>query len=141
MKSIKTSVATVALAALLAGSLSTYAQTHTNSAGRTMRGGEGQITRLSAELKLTDDQKAKVKTILEEQNKKRREMRAEGTPDRAKMQELQQETTKKMKEVLTADQFTKYEEFIKTQRNRRQGTNVSADQSGTAPKGKKNANK
>ena len=144
MKLIKTSVATVALATLLAGSLSTYAQTSTNGAARQgMRGVEGQMTRLSEDLKLTADQKPKVKALLEEQNKKRQELRAEGTPDRTKMQALQEETTKKMKEVLTAEQFTKYEEFIKTQRNRRQGAGggASADKSGVAPKAKKNADK
>jgi Spy/CpxP family protein refolding chaperone len=127
MKSSKTAIATLALTAVLSLSPSLWAQ-NTNAPGGGRVGGprnvEGQMNRLTEQLTLTEDQKPKVKAILEEQNKKIGELRGDSAsaPEdrRAKMQAIREETTKKMKEVLTAEQFKKYEEF-QQQRMRRQG--------------------
>ena len=92
------------------------------------RGGrsvEAQMTELSASLKLTEEQKPKVKAVLEEAAKKRAEFRnnteASQEDRRAKMRSINEETTAKMKEVLTAEQFKQYQEFAATRRNRGPG--------------------
>src|SRR6185436_13790889 len=74
MKSIRTSWAIFAAAALLSAVPALRAQT-TNTppaGGRQGRGGnvDQQLTRLSEQLNLTADQKPKVKAVLEDQNKK-----------------------------------------------------------------------
>ena len=133
MKLSKTSVAIIAVAGLLALSPSGRAQTNTPpGAGPGGRQGAGrgqsveaQLTRYTEQLKLTDAQKPKVKELLEDQNKKRQELRNAAPEERrTKMQALQEDFTKKMKEILTADQLKKFEELQQQQRgrgNRRQG--------------------
>ncbi len=126
MKLSKTSLSLVAIAALLALAPGSQAQSTTNAPGGRragMRGVEAQVTALNEHLKLTDEQKPKIKTLLEEQNKKITELRGDSAVSqedrRAKMQAIRADTSKKMKEVLTADQFKKYEEFLKERRNNR----------------------
>src|ERR1041385_997639 len=115
MKSIRTSWAILAAAAVLSVSPSLRAQTNTPPAGGGARQGRGvdqQMTRLNEQLKLTDEQKPKVKAVLEDQNKKAAELRNEPQETRrAKMQTIREEESKKMKEILTPDQFKKYEEL------------------------------
>jgi len=60
-------------------------------------------------LKLTDEQKPKVKAVLEEQDKKLQGVPREERRD--KMREMRPEMSKKMKEILTPEQFTKYEQM------------------------------
>lgn len=94
-----------------------------------------QVNRLTEQLSLTDDQKAKVKTALEEQNKKREEI-MQATPEdrRAKMQEAREELNKKMKEILTAEQFQKFEQMGPAGRfGRRLGPNNTSNGSTNAP--------
>jgi periplasmic protein CpxP/Spy len=83
--------------------------------GRGQRGPEAQLERLTTELKLDDKQKARAKTVLEEQIKQMQALREDSgqSPEdrRAKMQSIRQEGNKKMKEILTAEQFKKYEEL------------------------------
>lgn len=132
MKLSKTSLAIAALSAFLAISSNTQAQ-NTNHNARTRpaaganRSAENQLDRLSEALTLTEDQKPKVKAILDDQMKKMRELRSDSAsaPEdrRSKTQAIREESNKKMKEVLTAEQFKKYEEFRK-QRGRR-GPNTS----------------
>jgi Spy/CpxP family protein refolding chaperone len=113
---------------LLALSPSVYSQTATNSTPpgerRAGRGGptvENQLARLSEQLKLTDEQKPKVKVVLEEQSKQMQAIRELPQDERRpKMQAAREETTKKMKEILTPEQFKHYEE-IAQQRGPRRG--------------------
>jgi protein CpxP len=71
-----------------------------------------RLDRMTEQLKLTDEQKPKVKAILEEQDKKMEELRQVAPEERReKGRALREETAKKMKEVLTAEQFTKWEEM------------------------------
>ena len=78
---------------------------------------------MAQQLNLTDDQKAKVKTILDGQMQKMRELRDDTSlsPEdrRPKMQAIREETTAQMKAVLTPDQFEKWQKTM--QRNRRPG--------------------
>ena len=73
---------------------------------------EQQMERMSTQLNLTDDQKPKVKAVLEAQDTKMKELRKDGnTPTREQFQEVRKETQKKMKAILTEDQYKKYEEM------------------------------
>lgn len=130
MKLSKTSLAIAAVSAFLAINSNTQAQNTNHSANARPRaaagrGADAQMDRLSEALTLTEDQKPKVKTILDDQMKKMRELRSDSATTqedrRSKVQSIREETNKKMKEVLSADQFKKYEEFQK-QRGRRNGS-------------------
>jgi len=75
---------------------------------------ERQMERLTEDLKLTDEQKPKIKAALEATNKKMQELREAGTPReemREKMRSAREAQDKKFKEVLTADQYSQYEKL------------------------------
>jgi len=124
MKLTRTSIALIAIAGLLASSPSVRAQTNAPSSTSTnstlapgRRGGglmsvESQLNRLSEQLKLTDEQKPKVKAVLEEQNKHLQAAR-DLTPDerRAKLPSIREETDKKMQAILTPDQYKQFEQM------------------------------
>lgn len=91
-----------------------------------MRGGGPTLEQLTAQLNLTDDQKPKVKAILDDRDKKIQELRdSNPTPEdrRSKAQSIRQETSDALKAVLTDDQFKKYEEMTQRGRNRPGGGN------------------
>jgi Spy/CpxP family protein refolding chaperone len=124
MKSTKTSITIAAIAGLIALGPSARAQTNdsthasTNSIPSPGRRAGGvmsvtnQLSRLSERLKLTDEQKPKVKAVLEEQNKQLRGLRDLSPEDRRpKMRSVREETNKKMKEILTDDQYKQFEEM------------------------------
>ena len=85
-----------------------------------MRGGPN-VDQLAKMLDLTDDQKAKVKPILEARDKKIADLRGDTALSqedrRTKMQSIREETTAQMKTVLTPEQFDKWEKMA--QRGRR----------------------
>jgi len=139
MKFTKTSLAIMAVAGLL--SLSSQAQTNTPPGGRQGGGGgqggggqrrspEQQMTQLSEQLQLTDAQKPKVKAVLDEQTKKMQELRADTGASRedrrAKLQVIQEDSSKKMKEILTPEQFKKFQEQQQQMRARRNGAGGGA---------------
>jgi len=107
---------TLALGGLLAVASAGMAQDQKAGEGR-KNGRQNVETRLNTmaeELKLTAEQKTKVKALLEDQAKKAEAMRGElqnlsQEERRAKMQTSREEMNKKMKEILTAEQYTKYE--------------------------------
>ena len=116
MKAYKLSlVAVFALAGLLAGANLSSAQEAKQGKKGEKRGPAVQerVDRMAEELKLTDEQKTKVKAVFEEQSKKQQELRSESslTPEqrREKAQGMREETNKKMKGILTPDQYTKWE--------------------------------
>src|ERR1035437_6305200 len=80
--------------------------------GQRGRGGPS-IEMLTTNLSLTADQIPKVKAVLDEQRQKMGELRNETDQQvrRTKMQALRTDTTAKMKEILTAEQFAKYEKM------------------------------
>lgn len=105
MKFMKLSlVAALALGGLLA--CSTIAMAQDNGGGK--KGGrsvEARLERMSTELNLTDDQKPKVKAVLEDTAKKMQDIPREERRD--KMPALMEDQNKKLKEILTPDQYTK----------------------------------
>jgi Spy/CpxP family protein refolding chaperone len=128
MKSMKsTLIAALALGALLAGGSSLLAQDSTNKPagerGPGMRGG-GRPD-FAKTLDLTDEQKPKVDAIMKDSMEKRKALREDTAMSqedkRAKGKAIQEETTAKMKEVLTPEQFTKYEKMVQGMRGQRPG--------------------
>ena len=78
---------------------------------------EKSAAQIIEQLKLTDDQKPKVKAMLEERQKKRQEMFGENSSvpqdqRREKMQTLMQEQDKKLKAILTPEQYEKWEKAL-----------------------------
>ena len=80
---------------------------------------------IAEQLNLTDDQKPKVKAILEDQRKKMGVLREDTslTPEdrKAKMKAIRENTVTQMKAVLTADQFQKWQAMQSQMRNRPPG--------------------
>src|ERR1041385_7531404 len=71
-----------------------------------------RLDKMAEELKLTDDQKKKVEEVMKAQGEKMRGLR-DATPEerQEKMKAAREEMSKKMKEILTADQFAKWEKM------------------------------
>lgn len=91
---------------------------------------EAQLKNLTEKLALTAEQQPKVKALLEEGAKARQTARDLSPEERrTKVAALREETTKKMKAILTGDQFKKYEEILKTQ----QGPRGARNADGQAP--------
>ena len=101
--------------------------------GPGMRGQAG-FDRVAEQLNLTDDQKPKVKAILEDQRKKMGDLRQDTslTPEdhKAKVKAIRENTVTQMKAVLTADQFQKWQAMQPQMRNRPPG---GGNAGGTAP--------
>lgn len=71
---------------------------------------DDRLARLSEQLALTDEQKPKVKALLEEQIQQRGQWRDLPQEERrAKFQAAQEEFNKKMKGILTEEQYKKFE--------------------------------
>ena len=106
-------IAGLALGSFLA--TSNLAMAQDQKSGQRRGGVEQRMERLNEQLKLTDDQKPKVKTVLEESQKERQQLRSEssGAPQerQKKMAAILEKENKKLKEILTADQYTKYEKM------------------------------
>ena len=138
MKPIKFSLmAAIALGALMACSTVSNAQDDKGE----KKGGEGrkrglsveqQMERLTKELALTDEQKPKVKAVLEDTQKKRQELfSGGGGGDRAAMREKMQAISdgqdKQFKEILKADQYEKWEKLRDKMREEMRGRKKAAD--------------
>ena len=125
MKINKVSMAMIAAASLLAVSPAVYAQTN-NAGGGAAAPGRGprmstdqRLEALTKELTLTDAQKPKVKEALEAQATAMQEARNADAAERGnKARAAREEFSKKMKEILTPEQYTKFEA---AQQNRRGG--------------------
>jgi len=116
MKINKVSMAIIAATALLAVSPAVLAQSTNQAAGGAGRGGfGGRTNQLSVEsldkvVALTDAEKPKVKTALEEYNKAMADARqADQSERRTKYMAAQQDLDKKLKGILTDEQYKKYE--------------------------------
>ena len=121
---------TLALAALVAGSLlagssALQAQDNTNTppAGGPPGGGmRGRPTfeMISKQLDLTDDQKPLVKPIVEDMQKQASELRKDTSltqeDRRAKMKEIRDGAAAKLKDILTPEQFAKWQKMGQRQR-------------------------
>ena len=112
-------IAAMALGGLVACSTLVTAQDGTNAPDR--KGGkrgmspEQIMERYTQQLSLTDEQKPKVKALLEDESKKRRELFRDSALDqqqkREKFRAVMDDQNKKMKEILTPDQYKKYQEM------------------------------
>jgi Spy/CpxP family protein refolding chaperone len=130
MKLTKTlTLAALVAGGLLAGSTALQAQDNTNTppAGAPPANTHSippGIHRRNAEmiakdLGLTDDQKAKVQAALEDRQQKMMGLRSDTSvapqDKRAKAKEIQEAFTAKMKEILTPDQFAKWQKPMQPQ--------------------------
>jgi protein CpxP len=122
---------TLALAALvagclLAGSPTLQAQGNTNTpptgtppGGHSMRG-HPNIDRMAKELGLTDDQKAKLKVVLEDQQTKMSSLRTDASlapaDKRAKAKEIREATQTQIKAILTPEQLAKWHQHMQHNR-------------------------
>jgi len=100
----------------------------TNAARRAERRGQmaqQQIERMTTELNLNAEQKAKVTALFEGQAKQRREIFTDNSLPREerrdKMRALAEESNKQLKVILTPDQFEKWQKLREEMRARRQG--------------------
>ncbi len=119
-------IAAMALGGLVACSTLATAQDAPKKKGRMSV--EQQMERYNTELTLTDEQKPKVKAVLEETSKKMQEIRNDPNFDRSqmreKMQPIMEKQNEKMKGILTEDQYKKYQEM---QQRAKQGRKKKAD--------------
>src|SRR5438067_9508019 len=115
-------VAGIALGALIAGTTVTAQESKEGKKGDRPEGKgpptvEQQLEKMTKELALTDEQKPKVKEVIEENRKKMQDLyaSAQGGGDRAAMREKRQtisdEQDKKLKEILKPDQYEKWEKM------------------------------
>ena len=108
----------VALGTLVACSMATAQESGTGTAKKGKHGFsvEQRVETLKKDLSLTDEQVPKVKALLEEQQKKVQDIRADTSLDqqqrREKMRDVMQDQQKKMKEILTEDQYKKWQEMM-----------------------------
>ena len=112
-------IAAMALGGLVVCSTLATAQDSTNAPDK--KGGkrgmsvDQMMDRYSEQLSLTDEQKPKVKTVIEDSMKKRREIFRDSSLDqdqkREKFRTVMDDQNKKMKEILTPDQFKKYQDM------------------------------
>jgi periplasmic protein CpxP/Spy len=135
-------VAALAICGLLAIASTGSAQsTNTNSNNRQERRGPNvkqRIERLSNELKLNDDQKAKVTALFEKEAKEGRELREDKNLSRDERREkgraMRQTVDKEMKTILTPEQLEKYKQLREQMRERRQGGAGRSGDAAPAPK-------
>jgi Spy/CpxP family protein refolding chaperone len=119
-------IATLAVGSLFASGLPSQAQDNTNTPpsggppgapGMRARPNPEQIAK---ELGLNDDQKAKLKTLLTDQQTKMRSLRDDTSlsqeDKRAKAKEIRDATQTQLKEILTPEQFAKWQEHMKRNR-------------------------
>jgi Spy/CpxP family protein refolding chaperone len=132
-------VAGAALGGFLAFTSVSSAQ-NTNATERAGRRGptvEQRVERITTELKLNDDQKAKVVGLFKKQAKERREIVADkdmARPERReKMRALAEEQNKQFKTILTSEQFEKWQALRAQMRANRQRNPGQAGEPAAAP--------
>ena len=130
MKIIRLWLATVLLLlGVTAGSLALLAQTNdtagasqTNFSPTRVRSPESQLAAYSKALNLSDDQKARIKVILDDSQKQRRALRKDAgfsiEERRTKAAALLKETNAKIRELLSDAQKLKWDAMQKNRRRR-----------------------
>jgi Spy/CpxP family protein refolding chaperone len=145
MKTYKLSlIAALALGGLMAcATLATAQDNKDSNSGQQGQGRRGmsvdaRMERLTTELTLTDAQKPKVKAVLEDTQKKMRELRDDSSLSqeqrREKMGTIREDESKALKPILTPEQMEKYKN-LPQQFRRGQG-----GQGGQNKEGEKKAN-
>ncbi|HUA37614.1 MAG TPA: hypothetical protein VMA35_04350 [Candidatus Sulfopaludibacter sp.] len=104
--------------------------------------GRMNFDRLAGQLNLTDDQKPKVKEILDGQMQQMRDLHQDDSLSaddrRAKMRSIREDTDTKLKAVLTADQFEQWQKIqsrMRGPRNRPPGGPPPGESGTNAPSG------
>lgn len=115
--------------------LSAYPSPQKGSHSGPMRHGpEQELARLSEELQLNDDQKAKIKPLLEDEHKQLMALRQDSSlssdEKRAKFRSIREETFNQIRPMLTADQQKKLQEM---QQKAKQGRGKRSPEGGEAP--------
>ncbi len=112
-------IAALVLGGLLACSTLATAQ-DTNSPGKGGKRGnmspEQRLENMSSKLSLTDDQKPKVKAVLEDTAKQMKDIPQEDR--RTKGKSIMDEQNKKLKEILTPSQWDTYEKMLQDMRKK-----------------------
>ena len=84
-----------------------------------------QLQRLDKSLKLTDDQKASIKPILEDRQKKMESLHSDSSLSRedrmTKMRSIMEESNGKIRDVLNDDQKKQFDEMQQHRRDRMEG--------------------
>jgi len=146
MKTTKVSMmVVVALGSLLVcTNLASAQNTNANKEARRQRravSSQARVEALSKQVNLTDEQKPKVTALFDEEIKQMQSLRAEANGDPAKRQEklraLRQENDKKLKAILTPEQWEKWQEVRTQFRGRRQNGQAAP----STPKPQKEATK
>jgi len=117
-------MAVLALGSLLAcTSISSAQSTSATNRGERRGSVQQRVERMNSELNLTADQKTKLTALFEADAKKRQELRADTSitreQKREKVQAMMAEQDKKLKEILTPDQFEKWQKVRQQFRPRR----------------------
>jgi len=93
--------------------------------GRGGQGGQGRLQQLAAQLSLTDDQKAKITPILQDEVQQIQQVRADTDLARreqfAKIRKIRQNADKQIRPLLTPEQQKQLDEMRKEARERRGG--------------------
>ncbi len=83
---------------------------------------EQRLQHLDQRLKLSDEQKSKIKPLLEDEQQKMAELRQNGSDDRrqqfAKFREIHQATSQQIRSVLTGEQQKQFDAMEKEQQGR-----------------------
>ena len=134
---MKRRICLFAVGAMMMCALSAMAQDQKPGEGRGPGGGrpmmtpDEQVSRLSTELNLTDDQKAKIKPIFEDQAAKMKALREDTSTSmddkRPKMQDIRKSTNDQVRAVLTADQQKKFDDMQAKMRERQREGQKPAD--------------
>jgi Spy/CpxP family protein refolding chaperone len=134
-------IAALAAGSVFAGNLTLHAQDSTNTPSTNtppaggMRGRGPGLDQIAKELDLSDDQKAKVKAAMDDQRQKMQDLRSDSTlsqDDRnAKRKEIRDAMEAKIKDILTPDQFAKWQKMMPAMRNRGGGRPPGAGSSST----------
>jgi len=86
---------------------------------------DAMLEHMSTELNLTDDQKTKIKPILEEQSKQMQDLRQNTSTSeqdrRAKMKQIHENTMSQVRAILTSDQQKKLDEMMSQHGERGEG--------------------
>lgn len=105
--------------------------------GAGMMSADAMLDHMSQELKLTDDQKAKLKPILENQSKQMRDLRQDTSSSdqdrRAKMKQIHENTMSQVRPILNADQQKKLEEMMSRHGDHERHEHAGAHDSGSQP--------
>jgi periplasmic protein CpxP/Spy len=91
---------------------------------RMMQTPEQRLQMMTKQLTLTSDEQAKIKPILEDEQKKTSDLRSDSTLSREdrfqKMQQIRQDSSKQIRALLTTDQQKKYDQMEEEQQKHMQ---------------------